>query len=297
MKLKSLKIPMIMIAIGLVLSLVACLVLGVTQTPTITEHDFHFAITYRLDDETKTFEGIYTCRFDGFSEGSDPRERYYNGEYTVDGETTLSRTYTIAEKDGLELYIVTTFSDAYLMGDTKGMYYQSFLDDPYLEAMDAEGMQYGEEEIRDVFDAEILSWEYPAPIENTFVFSGFTVLHLGSMVAMLAIGLLVMVACLVFVKRDKTVPYKALDKISVVLNFVVTLAAIPFMVILVFFMQIVVSGSSFVYQVFLCVPALTMFTVAASAALRREGFTKTGFFIQFIGPILFAALVVLEPIL
>lgn len=285
---------MIILAIGLALSLAACLILGVTQTPTITEHDFPYAVTYTLDGETKTYTGVYHTRFEGFSEGEDPRERYYSGEYTVGGETTLSRTYTIAEKNGMELYIVTTFSDAYLMGDIKGAYYQSFLDAPFLEAMDEEGMQYGEEEIRTVFDAEIVSWEYPAPVVNTFAFSGFSVLHLGSMAAMLAIGLLMIVACLIFVKRDKTVPYKVLDRISVVVNYVVTLAAIPFIVILVFLMQIVASNASFVYQLFLCIPALTAFTVAASVALRRRGFTKSGFFIQFVGLLLFAVPLVLE---
>ena len=40
------------------------------------------------------------------------------------------------------------------------------------------------------------------------------------------------------------------------------------------------------YNVF-NIPALTAFTVAASIALRRIQFTKTGFFIQFVGPSLF----------
>ena len=59
-------------------------------------------------------------------------------------------------------------------------------------------------------------------------------------------------------------------------------------------MQITVSGDEFGYQIALCVPFLTAFTVAASIALRRIRFTKTGFFVQFIGPVLFALPLIFE---
>jgi hypothetical protein len=48
------------------------------------------------------------------------------------------------------------------------------------------------------------------------------------------------------------------------------------------------SGDELIYQIYLCIPALTAFTVAASIVLRRIGFTKAGFFVQLVGPILFA---------
>ena len=47
------------------------------------------------------------------------------------------------------------------------------------------------------------------------------------------------------------------------------------------------SGDELAYQMALCLPALTAFTVAASIALRRHGFTKTAFFLPFVGPVLF----------
>ena len=122
------QIPAIIIAIGLVLSLAACLFTNIILTPTVTEHDFHYSVTYKLNGETTTFEGVYTCRFDGYSEGDNPRDRYYTGEYTVDGQTTPRQTHTIAQKDGAELYIVTLFNDCYLMGDTKDMDYEPFLE-------------------------------------------------------------------------------------------------------------------------------------------------------------------------
>jgi hypothetical protein len=297
MKDKRLKRSVIMLAIGLALSMVACLIVNVIKTPTITEQEFHYSVTYKLNGEIKTLEGIYTCSFDGYVEGDDPRNRYYVGEYTVDGQTTSSHTHTIAERDGATLYIVTIFNNCYLMGDTKALNYKPDVYEPFLEASDKEGYLYGETELPGCFDAEIISWEYPEPIENTFVFSGFSILHTGSMVAMLVVGLLMIVACLAFVRRDKTVPYKALDKVSIVLNIAVVFVAIPVIAIVTSLFQITLSGDDLVYQYFLCTPALTAFGVAASVALRRMGFTKSGFFVQFVGPVLFLAPVVMETVI
>ena len=297
MEIKSLKIPAIIIVIGLVLSLAASLFTNIILTPTVTEHDFNFSITYKLGGETKTLEGVYRCTYEGFAEGQDPSDRYYTGEYTINGQTARSHTYTIAQKDGAELYIVMLFNDCYLMGDTKDMDYEPFLEEPYLEAVDKEGYPYDETNMPSEFTAEIISWDYPEPIENTFVFSGFSILHAGSMLAMLVVGLLTVVACMIFVKRDKTVPYKALDKLSILVNFAACFLAIPFFVICIALMLATMGGEDIVTQILLCTPAITALTVAASIALRRNGFTKTGFFIQFAGPVLFFVPAVLESII
>lgn len=294
MKCKNLKLPAIIIAIGLVLAVAASLFTNIVLTPTVAEHDFDYSVTYKLNGETKTYEGVYTCRFDGYSEGENPADRYYTGEYTADGQTTLSHTYPIAEQDGAELYIVTLFNDCYLMGDKKDDDYRAFLEAPYLEAIDHEGYEHAD--MIDALGAEIISWEYPEPIENTFVFSGFSILHAGSMFAMLLVGLLVIIACIIFVRRDKTVPYKVLDKLSIVLNCVICFAAIPVITFITAMMQIVVSGDELMYQVFLCIPALTAFALAASIALRRKGFTQAGFFVQFAGPVLYFVPMVVESV-
>ena len=297
MKMKSLKIPAIIIAIGLVLSLVACLLTNIVLTPTVTEHDFKYSITYKLCGETKTLEGIYKCSYEGFDQGGDPADRYYSGEYIVDGQTTLSHTYTIAEKDGAELYIVTLFNECYLMGDTKDMDYEPFLEDPYLEATDKEGYPYEENNMPSEFDAEIISWEYPEPIENKFKFDGFALMHSGSMLAMLAVSLLTVLACVIFVKKDPSVAYNVLDTFSIVLNFAVCILAIPFITFTSAFFQLTISTDSIFYQVYMCISAFTAFTVAASVALRRKGFRKTGFFIQFAGPVVYLVPLILELII
>ena len=297
MKPQSLKIPAIIIAIGLILSLVVCLLTNIVRTPAVTEHAFRYSVTYELCGETKTLEGIYKCSFDGYSAGENPRDRYYSGEYIVDGQSTLSHSYTIAEKDGAKLYIVTVLDAWYLMNDQESVEYDTFLEEPYLEAVDAEGYSYEDGEMPSEFTAEIISWEYPEPIENRFTFGGFALMHAGSMLAMLVVGLLTVLACVIFVKKDQSLAYNVLDTFSIVLNFAICILAIPFITFTSAFFQLTISTDSVFYQVYMCIPAITAFTVAASIALRRKGFRKTGFFIQLVGPVIYIVPLVVESII
>lgn len=296
MNIKKMKIPVIIIAIGLLLSLVGCLLTNIISMPTVTEHEFNYSVTYRLCGEIKTLEGVYKCRFDGYSKGEDPRNRYYTDEYIVNGQSSPSHSYTIAEKDGAELYIVTLLDAHYLMNDPNPDMNEMFLGEPYLEAVDKEGYVYDETTMPEEFTAEIISWEYPEPIENSFVFAGFSLLHVGSMLVMLAVGLLTIIACIVFVRRDKSIPFKVLDIISIVLNFAICIFVIPFITICTVFFQLTMSTDSIWYQIFMCIPALTAFTVAVSIALRRKAYTRTGFFVQLAGPIIFFFPIVIESI-
>lgn len=297
MKNNRLRIPVFILVAGLLLSLAACLVVNVVRVPAVTKQEFAYSVTYELCGEMKTLEGIYKVTFDGYAPGEDPGDRYYSGEYTVDGQTTRSHSYTIARHEGGELYIVTLFNDGYLMGDTGSEDYEPALEAPYLEAVDTEGYTYEEADMPAAFDAQIISWEYPEPVENSFVFRGFSILHTGSMVAMLAVGLLVIVACLVLVKRDKTVSCGMIDRISFLANCAVVLVVIPFITFATGMLQLTVETDSLLYQIFLCIPAVTAFTVAASICLRRRGFPLAGLLIQFVGPVVFFLPVVLEPIL
>lgn len=294
MKLKSLKIAALILSIGLVLTVIVCLCTNIILTPAVTEHEFSYSVTYKLNGETKTIEGVYKCTYEGFNEGNHPRDRYYSGEFIVDGQKTPSHTYTIAEKDGAELYIVTLFNDYYLMNDTKSEGYEPFLDDPYLESIDQDGCEILPEDRPAEFTAEILRWEHPEPIENKFTFDRFSLMHVESMLAMLAVGLLSILACIIFVRKDNSVSYNILDAFSIVLNCVACIFAIPFITVTTALFQLTMSTDGILYQIYLCIPVLTAFTVAASIALRRKGFRKTGFFLPFIGPMIYIVLLFSE---
>ena len=292
MKMKKLKIPFIILAVGILLTVAAYLLTAITKKPVITQHDFHYSATYRLDGEEKTLEGIYRGEFVSVGEGIDPIDRYYRGSYLSHPEEGSS--HAIATKGDLTLSVVFIFSVDYLMGDGDA---EDALDAPYLAVYDQEGAEYDSIEILGQFEAELLSWELPQPIENSFVFAGFSGVHSGTMFAMLIVGYLVVIACLIFVKKDEETVYKKLDKVSIVFNWIVCLAVIPFITLVAGLMGVYVSGEEFVYQAALCMPTFTAFTVAASISLRRKEFKKTEFFIQFVGPVLFYLLGILESVL
>lgn len=289
------KLPVIILAVGVILCLVAYLLTGILKTPTITQHDFHYSATYQLNGETKTLEGIYRCAFVSTGKGIDPQGRYYQGYYPEAPDQSWPDSHILARNGDQTLELVFIFSDAFLMGDGyPGDTYSDVMPEPYLAVYTSEGYEYSDEESLAQFDAQLLSWEMPEAIENDFVFAGFSILHSGSMLAMLLVGILTILACAIAVKKEQDLSYSSLDKASVVLNFLVGLVALPFITLVVSLMPIYVSGEELIYQIDLCVPALTAFAIAASIALRRKGFAKTGLCIQFAGPVLFILLAFAE---
>ena len=289
MKNKTLKLSAMIIAIGLVLAVAVHLLTSIRTMPTVTEQEFSYSVTYKLDGETKTINGVYTCRFSGFgSDGIDPLDRYYGGDHVVDGKGE-ARCYTIAQKGTVDLYIDTLFNDNYIMGDTRNESYAPS-DPPRLEAVDSEGYSYetDEAELLGMFDAEIVSWEYPEPIENSFVFAGFAGLHPVSVLAMMIVGFLTLLVCMFAVKKESR--NGVLGVISIICNFLVFFGALPIITVAAYFIQAFPTGPDWIYQGYLCIPPVILFSLAASVSLRRKGFKKSGFFIQFLGP---AALVIL----
>ena len=294
MNIKKMKLPVIIIAIGLILAVLSCLITGIIKEPIIKEHEFDYSVTYRLDGELKTYEGSFKCSFNGYEGYDDPTARLYQGVHKKDGQTLDSFFFTVAENGEVELDIVINLNAEYLMGDPDKYEYDSGNEEPYFEALRASDYSV---EVSDFFDAEIISWDYPEPIENSFKFAGFSRLYAVSMLVMLLVGVLTIIACAIFVKRDRETAYNALDKLSVVANFVACILVIPFISICTALFPLTMSTDDILYQIFLCIPALIAFTVAASIALRRKGFTKTGFLVQFVGPVIFFVPVVIESII
>jgi hypothetical protein len=294
MNIKKMKLPVIIIAIGLILAVASCFFTGIMKEPTIKEHEFDYSVTYSINGEVKTHKGSYLCSFIGFDGHDDPTLRMYNGVHKIDGTVSESSSFTVANKNGVELSLIINLSADYLMGDPDKYEYASDIEEPYLEAIDADGYSV---EISEVFGAQIISWEYPQPVENSLKFVGISRLYAISMVAMLAIALLTVIACAIFARKANSVQYKSLDKFSVVANFIICFIAIPFITIVIFFLPLVMDSSSLIYQIYLCIPALTAFTVATSVSLRRKGYTRSGFFVQFVFPALFFAEIIVESVI
>ena len=294
MKNSCMKLSIIILVVGLILAIASCFFTGIVKEPTIMEHEFDYSVTYRIGSETKTYEGTFRCSFAGHDRHDDPTLRLYDGVHTKDGHEIGPLWLTVAQKEDVELMMAVGLDAAYLMGDPDKYEYVHGNNAPYFEAINAEGYSV---EVSEKFDAEIISWEYPEPIENSFRFSGFSRLYSISMLVMLAIAFLTVVACLIFVRKGTDVNYEALDIISIIANFAVTFMAIPFLTIVIFFFPLTMDAGSLLYQIYLCIPALTAFTIAASIALRRKGFAKSGFFVQFVCPVLFFATIFVESLI
>ena len=101
-----------------------------------------------------------------------------------------------------------------------------------------------------------------------------------------AIAVAALLACIIFIKRDKTLEYGMLDKVSVVLNFMIAMFAFPFILISSALSEIVADASA-LQQLLYLAPALTALGIAASVALRRMRYRQIGFWIQFAGPAVF----------
>ncbi len=126
------------------------------------------------------------------------------------------------------------------------------------------------------------------------VFAGFSALYSVNMSVMLFAGLLTLLICVILVKKSEEVSYSVLDKVGIVLNFIGVFAVLPIISLAACLIQAYPTGPDWIYQAYLCVPPIIVFSIAASVALRRKGFGKSGFFVQFLGIIVEVILAVLE---
>ena len=285
MKNKSMKLPVLIIAIGLVLTILVSVVTCVARIPTITEHDFKYSATYKLNGETKTINGVYRCRFSS----ANNYDRYYEGTYISDNSLDGSSEHIIATKDNLELCVVFIFTADYLMGDGDfGEQYSEAVFEPYLAAFDKnEGYEYSDPETLAKFDAELISWEIPQAIENSFVFSHIS--YFSNMVVFptLLASILCLVAIIIFVKRVKQSELKGIDIATIVLNFAVCATLLPFVTVAAVLSDIVGTGPEIYHQIFYFFPAIFVFCTAASVALRRRGHSVKSLVAELVGPVAF----------
>jgi hypothetical protein len=108
---------------------------------------------------------------------------------------------------------------------------------------------------------------------------------------------LTLILCLIFAKKADGVKYGVLDVIGIILNCGAMFFVLPIISIAAIFIQAYPTGPDWIYQAYLCVPPIIPFTVAASLSLRRKGFKKLGFFIQFLAPVIEVILIICETIL
>jgi hypothetical protein len=288
MKAKENILPSIIILVAIFLMVLFALVEGITKKPVVTEKEFPFSITYEINGETKTVEGIYACSFTGFAE---PKDRMYTGVILGKENTEDVDRYIIYEDAEGVISLETRFHADYLMGDAEYDYYdESYRYEPFVLYNDHEGMESVEGMEIPNCNTKIISWEYPEPIENSFTFSHIALLSGRSVIPMTVIGMLAVLATMIFVKKEQDLVYTWMDKVSVVCNFVISLFVIPVFAFAFFLSDIVGISTDFLGQLSYCVPAIMALGVAVTITLRRKGYSKTSLFLQLPLVVLFAIL-------
>lgn len=285
MNTKNLKKAKIILVVYLIATL-ALLFLGYSvQKPKVAQQEFPFTITYSYQGKTETISDVYV--------GEYVRAAKYLGDdsvawygYIKDHDRLESDFYRIGEIDGQAFSINLNIEPGYLMGDPT---YAGSVCLPTGACHSFDGTN----DITVTDSAElaqlglsIVSWEYPEPIENRFSFGGFS-LSSEAVIYTAIIAIAALLACMILIKKDKEIIYSKMDKVSVVLNFLIAIVAFPFIFMVSVLSEIVADTSGW-QQILYATPALTVLGVAASVAMRRCGYGKRSLLTQFVGPILFA---------
>ena len=272
----------------------ALLVLGYSvQKPKVARQEFPFTITYSYQGITETISDVYVGEYVRRAKYLADDSLAWCG-YIQDHNRLESDFYRIGEHDGQAFSINLNMIPEYLMGDPEyadsvcqpsGVYH-SFDGTNDITVTDPEELaQLG---------LSIVSWEYPEPIENTFSFGGIS-LSSEATIYTAAIAVAALLACMILVKKDREIVYRKMDKVSIVLNFLVAIVAFPF-IFMVSALSEIVADTSVWQQALYLTPALTVLGIAASVVLRRCGYGKGSLFIQFLGPILFAVTLLAVPL-
>jgi hypothetical protein len=286
MKNKKLFLPTVILAVAIVIIAVYSLVSSIAKKPAVTEGEFPFSITYELDGETVTLEDVYQVKYVPNDKDDNHKGRIYEGKRLSSGEDSATIILKQDENSRVELWF-SLYAD-YLMGDPE---YDYFADDtfgPKIFYYDENETEYQDQETLSAQGVKLIRFEYPTPIENSFVFSHLAYFTSTVVLPILFVAFLALIAMIIFVRKEKELKYRAVDVVSIVLNWVIGIVYMGFVTLLALFLDINGGGSELYYQIMYFIPAVSLLCVAASVALRRKGFGVKALVAELIGPVIFA---------
>lgn len=300
MKIKKLSTAMIILAVTLVVYMIATVMFCYTTKPKVAQGEFPFSITYEYKGETKTLSGVLECEYSDSCTILNEHNRYWDYEIKYNNPENVEDPCIIDQSEELQtlLSVQPSIEAGYLMGDP--LYKEYALNaEPYIQyydyindiILDSEN----QDEVLQSIGFKIVDFTYDKPIENSFSFAGVSY-EADNILIFVAISLVYFLACLIFVRKDKEYKYNTLDIISIILNFLIGIFALPFITIACVFFGLVESNLNFINQMTYNIPPIAVTCLALSGVLRRKGFSKTGFFIQFGGILLFIIILVLETV-
>ena len=273
---------------------IALVLLGYSvRKPKVALQEFPFTITYSYQGETKTISDVYVGEYI-------PNAKYLGEDsiawcgYIQDRDRLEADFYRIGEMDTQAYSINLNIVPGYLMGDPEyagsvcrpsGVYHSFDGTNDVTVTDPAELAQLG---------LSIISWEYPEPIANAFSFGGIS-LSSEATIYTAAMAIAALLACMVLIKKDRDIAYGNIAKVSIVLNVLIAIVAFPFIFMVSTLSEILADTSAW-QQLLYFTPALTVLGIAASVTLRRCGYGKHSLLIQFLGPVLFAIALLIEPL-
>ena len=286
MKNKKLSLPAIILGVAVLAIAAYSILSSIAYKPTVTEGEFPFSITYELDGKTVTINEVYKARYDRNDGYADTKTRVYVGGVGDSEEGSTSYVLKRDENTRIELY--THLYPDYLMGDSEYDYFDDEAFEPKIYYYDADEIEYSDEETLAAHGVKLISFEYPTPIENPLVFSHISYLSGAVVLPILLLALIALIVMISCVRKEKELKYKAVDIVSIVLNFIIGFTIIPFVTILAFFINIEGGGPELYYQIIYFIPALSVLCTAASVALRRKGHGIMSLITTLMGPAVFA---------
>ena len=138
--------------------------------PEVQEGRFDFSITYEVEGEVKTYDGVYVCKYEGAHTSLGGNGRDWSA-YVENSDNNFELAVQTNE-EGI-VYISFGFSASYFMSDPDfelggfeipepSIYLVYHSDDPNTRVSDSSLDFMGDYGIR------IISYDYPDPIENNY---------------------------------------------------------------------------------------------------------------------------------
>lgn len=269
-------------------ALLLCFGYGI-QKPAVQKQEFPFTITYTYQGQQTTISEVYVAEFSPFAKYLGDKSLGWFG-YRLDQDRLESDFIRIAQNDTHAFSIDLNLEPGWLMGDQA--YAGSTCVPTGLAIRRSDGHRITDPEELDALGFRLDGWAYPAPIENRFSFGGIS-MSSEAVLYTSAIAITALLLSLIFVEKDPEQMSRKLNKIGVAMNLLIAVFAFPF-ILIVSTVSEILGDTSVLQQLLYLAPALTVTCVSASVVLRRRGYSLPGFLIQFIGPVLFALVVLIE---
>ena len=159
------------IAVTLLMAMVMSLFAGCMvkmEVPTVTEGRFDFSVTYAINGEEQTYNGVYVCQYEGISVALDGKGRAWSGYIENGNQEGLLE---IQNNDDGKIYIDFSFNPLYFMADPDYELFETPTPKLLLvyHSDDPDYISIGQDiDFLADYGVELIDYTYADPIENSY---------------------------------------------------------------------------------------------------------------------------------